>query len=170
MATQNPLESYGTFPLPEAQIDRFFMRLKMGYPKRDEELTLLARKSTVDIIESLDAVVTQDENEYVMEHYTDVTVSKAVAGYIMDIVEATRKDSRFSSGISTRGAIAFYKACQAKAALDGRDFVIPEDVKYMAPFVLSHRLSSGGMIGSNDVAEYLMKIINNIQVPMEHTR
>lgn len=170
MATQNPLESYGTFPLPEAQIDRFFMRLKMGYPKREDELTLLARKSTVDIIESMEAVVTEQESEYVMEHYTDVTVSAPVADYIMDIIEATRKDSRFSSGISTRGAIAFYKACQARAALNGRDFVIPEDVKYMAPFVLSHRLSSGGMIGNADVSEYLMKLINNIPVPMEQTR
>ena len=170
MATQNPLESYGTFPLPEAQIDRFFMRLKMGYPNRNDELLLLGRKSTVDIIESLEPVVTFEDHEYIMDHYTDVTVSTAVGNYIMDIIQATRADTRFSAGISTRGAIAFYKACQAKAALSGRDFVIPEDVKYMAPFVLTHRLSSGGMIGNADVSEYLMKLINKIPVPMESER
>ena len=170
MATQNPLESYGTFPLPEAQIDRFFMRLKMGYPNRDEELTLLARKSTADIIDTLPAVVTAAETEYVSEHFTDVSVSDDVAGYIMNIIEATRNAGSFTSGISTRGAIAFYKACQAKAVFSGRDYVLPEDVKYMAPFVLSHRLSSGGMIGSSDVSEYLMKLIEKIPVPLEQGR
>lgn len=170
MATQNPLESYGTFPLPEAQIDRFFMRLKMGYPSRQDEISLLSRKSTVDIIEGMECVVTDDETQYVFDHYSDVSVSQDVAGYILDIIEATRRDGKFVSGISTRGAIAFYKACQAKAALCGRDFVIPEDVKYMAPFVLSHRLSNGGMIGNADVSEYLFKLIDGIAVPLEQAK
>ena len=88
----------------------------------------------------------------------------------MNIIVATRQENKFSSGISTRGAIAFYKACQAKAALSGRDFVLPEDVKYMAPFILSHRLSSGGMIGNVDVTEYLLKLIDKIPVPLEQVK
>jgi MoxR-like ATPase len=132
MATQNPLESYGTFPLPDAQTDRFFMRLSLGYMKREQEMGVIARRSTIDIIDTLQQVVTPEETEYVRREYSNVKVSQAVLGYMMDIVEGTRRESNFVTGVSTRGAMALYKASQVTAAISGRDYVIPEDVKYVA--------------------------------------
>lgn len=168
MATQNPLESYGTFPLPEAQTDRFFMRLHMGYPDRQEELELIGRPSTAHMIDSLQATVTPEDITYVRENYTQVKFSPVVSGYLMDLVEKTRQDSGFSVGVSTRGAIALYKAAQVTAAFHGRDFVIPEDVKDMAPHVLGHRLSSSSLASSRDVQTYLQKLIAAVPVPTEN--
>ncbi len=168
MATQNPLESYGTFPLPEAQTDRFFMRLHMGYPDRQEELELIGRPSTAHMINSLQATVTPEDIAYVRENYTQVKFSPVVSGYLMDLVEKTRQDSGFSVGVSTRGAIALYKAAQVTAAFRGRDFVIPEDVKDMAPHVLGHRLSSSSLASSRDVQTYLQKLIAAVPVPTEN--
>ena len=168
MATQNPLESYGTFPLPEAQTDRFFMRLHMGYPDRLEELELIGRPSTAHMIDSLQATVTPEDIAYVRENYTQVKFSPVVSGYLMDLVEKTRQDSGFSVGVSTRGAIALYKAAQVTAAFHGRDFVIPEDVKDMAPHVLGHRLSSSSLASSRDVQTYLQKLIAAVPVPTEN--
>ena len=168
MATQNPLESYGTFPLPEAQTDRFFMRLHMGYPDRQEELELIGRPSTAHMIDSLQATVTPEDIAYVRENYTQVKFSPVVSGYLMDLVEKTRQDSGFSVGVSTRGAIALYKAAQVTAAFHGRDFVIPEDVKDMAPHVLGHRLSSASLASSRDVQTYLQKLIAAVPVPTEN--
>ena len=168
MATQNPLESYGTFPLPEAQTDRFFMRLHMGYPDRQEELELIGRPSTAHMINSLRATVTPEDIAYVRENYTQVKFSPVVSGYLMDLVEKTRQDSGFSVGVSTRGAIALYKAAQVTAAFHGRDFVIPEDVKDMAPHVLGHRLSSSSLASSRDVQTYLQKLIAAVPVPTEN--
>jgi len=167
MATQNPLESYGTFPLPDAQMDRFFMRLSLGYMPREKELEVLKRSNTIDLIEQLEAVVTDEESAYVRSSFTDVKVIDDVADYIMDIIEATRNDDRFSVGISTRGGKALFRASQACAALSGRDFVIPEDVKMVAPFVLSHRLSISGSIRTEDNVEALIEVINKIAVPLE---
>ena len=168
MATKNPLESYGTFPLPEAQTDRFFMRLHMGYPDRQEELELIGRPSTAHMIDSLQATVTPEDIAYVRENYTQVKFSPVVSGYLMDLVEKTRQDSGFSVGVSTRGAIALYKAAQVTAAFHGRDFVIPEDVKDMAPHVLGHRLSSSSLASSRDVQTYLQKLIAAVPVPTEN--
>mgnify|MGYP000710988114 FL=1 len=168
MATQNPLESYGTFPLPEAQTDRFFMRLHMGYPDRQEELELIGRPSTAHMIDSLQATVTPEDIAYVRKNYTQVKFSPVVSGYLMDLVEKTRQDSGFSVGVSTRGAIALYKAAQVTAAFHGRDFVIPEDVKDMAPHVLGHRLSSSSLASSRDVQTYLQKLIAAVPVPTEN--
>jgi len=164
MATQNPLESYGTFPLPEAQIDRFFMRLSLGYMKREQELSVISRKSSIDIVESLEQIVSNEETEHVRQNFHNVKATDEVAGYIMDIIEATRNESRFVAGVSTRGAIALYKASQACAALNGRDYCIPEDVQFVAPHVLSHRLSVG-LEGAGDI---LGKIIKDTHVPLEN--
>jgi len=163
MATQNPLESYGTFPLPEAQTDRFFMRLSLGRLARTQEIEVLARTSTEDILEGLTQVVSLSETGYVQENYYSVAVSHDVKAYIMDIVEATRDGRQFAAGVSTRGAIALYRAAKACAAISGRDFVTPEDVKFVAPHVLTHRLS--GISGSAKIA--LTGIIESIPVPLE---
>ena len=167
MATQNPLESYGTFPLPEAQIDRFFMRLHMGYPTRQEEIGLIARPSTADIIEQLPAAVSPEDIAFVRENYAQVRCSDTVSGYLMDLVEHTRKDSGFAVGVSTRGAIALYKAAQVTAAFQGRDYMIPEDVKAMAPYVLGHRLASASLSQASDVDAYLQRVIASVPVPTE---
>ena len=167
MATQNPLESYGTFPLPDAQIDRFFMRLSLGYMEREQELEVIARPSSLDLVEGLTQAVTPEETEYVRKEYIHVAVSPAVAGYMMDIVSGTRAHSGFVTGVSTRGAIALYKASQVTAALNGRDFVIPEDVKYIAPYVLCHRLSAGSGVGHEEAAAFLRKIMEGVRVPLE---
>lgn len=167
MATQNPIESYGTFPLPDAQIDRFFIKVSMGYMKREEELEVISRASTVNIIENLNEVITKEETGYVKENYKNIKVSEDVKNYIMDIVEKTRsEESGFNSGVSARGSIALYKACQAFAALSGRDFVIPEDVKYLAPYVLLHRLGIGG-IRTSSPKELFDEMLKEVKVPAE---
>jgi len=170
MATQNPVESYGTFPLPEAQLDRFFMRLSLGYMTREQEMEVVSRPSTADILNSLEPVVSQEVIQEMKELYTKVRVQKDVLGYMMDIVEKTRTESRFVTGVSTRGAIALYKASQAMAASLGRDFVIPEDVKAAAPWVLSHRIISRGGESFEDARKYLGQIMEDIPVPMENLR
>lgn len=166
MASQNPLESYGTFPLPEAQIDRFFMRLSLGYMKRSQEMAVLARPVSAGQPDNLEQVVTAEDTAYVRQAWQEVKVSEAVLGYLMDIIQGTRNESTFVTGISTRGAQALYRGCQAYAALQGRDYVIPEDIQYLAPYILCHRLSSG--TGAADQAkEFLQRIIGKIQVPLE---
>lgn len=168
MATQNPLESYGTFPLPDAQLDRFFMRLSLGYMEREQEMSVISRRSTLDIISQLSQTVTAEETAYVREAYTDVKVSRDVMGYIMDIIEGTRTESSFIAGVSTRGAMALYKAAQVTAAISGRDYVIPEDVKYVAPYVLCHRICSGSGVKAAETSEFLGRIIENVRVPLEN--
>ncbi|MDR2899074.1 MAG: MoxR family ATPase [Clostridiales bacterium] len=167
MATQNPMESYGTFPLPDAQIDRFFMRISMGYMEREQELEVISRPSTLDIVNSLEQAVDKEDTEYVRRNYIHIKVSEDVKAYIMDIVEGTRNRSSFIAGVSTRGAAALYKASQACAALKGREFVTPEDVKFVAPYVLAHRLTMGIGDRSQSAAEILQKIIEKVRVPLE---
>ncbi len=167
MATQNPLESYGTFPLPEAQTDRFFMRLSLGYMTREQEMAVIARPSTLDLVESLSQAVTPEETEYVRREYTKIRVSQPVLAYMMDIIEGTRRESSFRTGVSTRGATALYKASQVTAALSGREYVIPEDVKYVAPYVLCHRITSCGSTSSQGAQEVLRRILDNVRVPLE---
>lgn len=167
MATQNPIESSGTFPLPEAQIDRFFMRLSLGYMQKEQELQVISRKSTIDIIESLECVVSSEETKYVKDKFSEVIVSEDVAEYMMEIITGTRNDKRFIAGVSTRGAIALYKASQAYAAINGRGFVLPEDVQIVAKNVLCHRIVSAGGRRSKETAAYLDDIIRSIPVPLE---
>lgn len=161
MATQNPLESYGTFPLPDAQTDRFFMRLSLGYMTREQEMGVISRASTIDLVEALEQTVSVEDTQYVRSAFVETKVSADVLGYMMDIVERTRTASNFVTGVSTRGAMALYKASQVTALLNGRDYVIPEDVKYVAPHVLSHRIS-------NDGAKLVSQILQDVAVPMEN--
>ncbi len=170
MATQNPVESYGTFPLPEAQLDRFFMKISLGYMTREQEMAVISRPSTADILNSLTPVLTEDEIREMKEQYQKVRVQEDVLGYMMDIVEKTRTESRFVTGVSTRGAIALYKASQAMAALAGRGYVIPEDVLSVAPYVLSHRIISKGAESFEDAKNYLNRLIAEIPVPLENER
>jgi MoxR-like ATPase len=166
MATQNPIESYGTFPLPEAQMDRFFMRLSMGYMEREQEMSVISRPSTLALVEDLQQVVTAEETLSLRKQIHQVHVSEDVMAYIMDIVQATRKAGVLVGGVSTRGAIALYKAAQVTAAMEGRDYVIPEDVVREALPVLAHRLTSAS--GSRtDGENFLREQIGALTVPLE---
>ena len=166
MATQNPIESYGTFPLPEAQMDRFFMRLSMGYMDREQEVSVITRPSTRILVEDLQQVVTVEETMQLRQELHQVHVSRDVVDYIMNIVEATRNAGVLVGGVSTRGAIALYKAAQVTAAMEGRDYVIPEDVVREALPVLTHRLATAS--GSRaDGENSLREIVEKLEVPLE---
>ena len=167
MATQNPLESYGTFPLPEAQLDRFFMKLSLGYMSRDEECSVLKRRPALEILETLEQVVTNEDTELLRAEFSKILVSEELCGYIMDIITATRENHKFALGVSTRGALALYKAAQVTAAFSGRDYVIPEDVKQVATHVLAHRIIPGAVSRASEVNKDLSELINTIQVPLE---
>lgn len=167
MATQNPIETYGTFPLPEAQLDRFFMRLSLGYMTREQEAEVISRPSSKSILLELSPVVSEEETYYVRAHYHEVHVSKPVQGYILDIVEKTRRDKSIAMGVSTRGGIALYQASQALAALKGRDFVIPEDVLSVAPPILCHRINPMGGLKSGNALAQTEKLLASIPVPLE---
>ena len=141
IATQNPIELEGTYPLPEAQLDRFMMRLAVGYPDADEEVEILARRRRVrdDTVE-LGAVTTRDELLAMQKSLEDVHVAEVTERYIVDVVRATRADHRVALGASPRGALALLKLARAVAALKRRDFVLPDDVKTMAVPALAHRI------------------------------
>ena len=166
MATQNPLESGGTFPLPEAQIDRFFMRLSMGYMSRDEELSVLMRKPGIEILPEVSQTVTTEETNELRRIAAEIEVSKPVAGYLMDIIEKTRRSQGSFTGVSTRGAIALYRASQVNAAFEGRSFVIPEDIKELAVPVLAHRINAS----RRDSERYIRELISSVDVPLEQMR
>ena len=166
MATQNPIESYGTFPLPEAQMDRFFMRLKLGYMTRSQELSVLRRPDSKELLEDVAPVVSSEEIFELRKNFPQVRVSDDVASYIMDIVDRTRSDESIVNGVSTRGSLALYRASQIYAAMQGRDYVIPEDVKKEALCVLPHRII---LVSSRhtDNARVISGIIDKIEVPLE---
>lgn len=166
MATQNPIESYGTFPLPEAQVDRFFMRLSMGYMTREQELAVISRPSTLTLVEELEQVVTLGETAELQRSFHQVRVCEDVANFIMDIVASTRDTRELVNGVSTRGAIALYKASQVIAAMEGRDYVIPEDVVREAIPVLAHRLSATSGAKA-DAESYLKRKMESCIVPLE---
>ena len=166
MATQNPIESYGTFPLPEAQMDRFFMRLKLGYMTREQEISVLRRPDAKQLLEEIFPVVSGEEIEALRAGFSEVRVSDDIANYIMDIVNSTRTNETIANGVSTRGSLALYRASQIYAAMQGRDYVIPEDVKKEALCVLPHRI----MLVSSSHADYtrfISNLIEGIEVPLE---
>lgn len=167
MATQNPIESGGTFPLPEAQLDRFFMRLSLGYMPYELEKQIMARTSTVAIVESLPQVVTMEDITYIRNSYHEVEVSDEVADYMMNIITGTRNKHNFVAGASTRGAMALYQASQVYAALHGRTYVIPEDVQKVAKPVLCHRMNAGLGISKAETETFLDSVLADIQVPLE---
>ncbi len=165
MATQNPLENYGTFPLPEAQMDRFFMKLHMGYMQPEQEMEVMSRSSGADVLKQLEPVVSLNEIQLLKNTFHDIRVSQEVKEYMMHIITATRNSATLTSGVSTRGAIALYQASQVKAAVNGREFVIPEDVQEMCVPVLAHRLSNSG--STKQVEKSIRDILAGIQVPVE---
>jgi len=140
MATQNPIEYEGTFPLPEAQLDRFLLKLKMGYPNRMEELEILNRLESKHPIREIEPVMSANEVIALQEKARSIYIEETVKKYMIDLVTHTRNHHDVYLGASPRGTLALLKASQAYAMMHGRDFVIPDDVKFLAPFVLGHRM------------------------------
>ena len=140
MATQNPIELEGTFPLPEAQLDRFLLRIKLGYPNKDEEISILDRFQEEDPLIHLEPVASPKEIADMQQARKTVHVSRPVKEYITDIVACSRRNASLRLGASPRGSLGLMRASQALAALRGRDYVLPDDVKYLAVPVLAHRL------------------------------
>lgn len=168
IATQNPVETAGTFPLPEAQLDRFFMKVPLGYPGREAEKEILSRFAQQNPLQTLKAVCTQEQWRYMQRLCEQVFVHDCIKEYILDIVEATRKHASISLGVSTRGAIAFMKAAKCYTACKGENFVTPETVKFLAPYVLGHRLILEDLYTSRkNEAEYIKEIVHFVPVPTE---
>ena len=140
LATQNPIEFEGTFPLPEAQLDRFLMRLQLGYPSPDNERQIIRSQKHGHPIETLEAVVDGQELLDLSRQISDIHLDDSLEDYILNLVQATRQHSDLSLGASPRGSLALYKTGQALAALKGRSYVIPDDIKTLAPLTLAHRL------------------------------
>ena len=168
IATQNPVETAGTFPLPEAQTDRFMMKLAMGFPDREEETAILQAYSTEDPLERLQPVMTKEELLSMKEEAKQVYVHPLVAGYLADIAGATRKQEKVAMGVSPRGTLALMRAAKALACMEGRDYLIPDDVKALAVDVLSHRLIFAYGSSRQEEARALMEeILAQVNVPVE---
>ena len=140
VATDNPIEFEGTFPLPEAQLDRFLLRVSLGYPTPEEEGTILSRLEKEHPIETLQQVVSPEEINRFKQAAREVYVEDSLRAYIVELVSRTRRHSALAMGASPRGSIALFQAARVLAVLRGRTYVLPEDIKYLAPFVLAHRL------------------------------
>lgn len=169
LATQNPVDFVGTYPLPEAQLDRFFMRISIGYPTVDEETDILERyTSGAKPLEEIKPICTSQEIIEMQQQASQIYTSKEVRSYVSLIAGASRKHAGLTLGISTRGAIALLKAAQARAMLSGRDYVTPEDVQRMAPNVISHRLmlSPEARMRNMSPEKVLQAVISSVQVPV----
>lgn len=167
IATQNPIEIQGTFPLPEAQLDRFFVKLSMGYPDKENELDMLSGFLLKNPLEELKSVATKQEVLEAQKQVKEVFVEQSIKEYLLSIVQATREHEKIRLGVSPRGSIAFLRAAQAAAAIHGRDYVIPDDVKQVAEDVLSHRIICKGfqMVQSGEMArEYIRQILTQVAV------
>nr|WP_297863628.1 MoxR family ATPase [uncultured Acetatifactor sp.] len=168
IATQNPVETTGTFPLPEAQMDRFMMRLSMGLPDREEELAILEKYMEKEPLRELESVLTLEELARAKEEINRVFVHKCVREYMVDIVEATRNGEESVLGVSPRGNLALLRCAKAYAWLEGRDFCTPDDIKALAVPVLAHRIVLGYGSGSMDgTVKFIDKIIASTPVPTE---
>ncbi|MGI6364157.1 MAG: AAA family ATPase [Bacillota bacterium] len=166
LATQNPVESFGTFPLPEAQLDRFFMRISLGYPRREEEKAIIA-KNIGNPLDRIEPVFVPEELDYVLGHVSEVGIQEDVLDYLLDITDATRGWQGIELGVSPRGSIALFKAAQAFAALQGRDYILPEDVKALAPHVLNHRIIAKGGRRMEKATAIIEEILAATPVPLE---
>lgn len=169
MATQNPIELEGTFPLPEAQVDRFFMRLKLGYPSADEESLILKRYEQAEPLEDLQPVIDNVTLNAMQKDVQKVRVEDSIRDYVVAIARATRAHSSVELGVSPRGTLLLYHAAQAFAATEGRDYVLPDDVKYLTPFVLTHRLILGAQtrLRGRTTEDILKEIVEAVPAPVE---
>jgi MoxR-like ATPase len=169
MATQNPIELEGTFPLPEAQLDRFLLKIKMGYPTVEDDRLILARFRQTDPLEELTPVVDSTELLQLQSEIRKVYVAADVEDYVIRLVQATRSHPALQLGASPRAMLALYHASQALAALRGREFVIPDDIKYLTPFVLTHRIipRMESHLRGQTAEQALGEVLASVAVPVE---
>ena len=168
IATQNPVETSGTFPLPEAQLDRFMMKLNMGFPSCDEELAIIDRFNKSNPLDTLEYVCTKEELISMKSLISNAFIHTELKKYIVNIINATRTSSNVTLGVSPRGTLAFIRSLQAYAAINGRTYVIPEDIKALAVPVLAHRLVLSSTFGSSSGAkDIITNILNSVAVPTE---
>ncbi len=169
LATQNPVELEGTFPLPEAQVDRFLVHIHIGYPNKEEENAMLERFRMDDPMQSLKPVVNQEELLQLQQDRKTIRVEASIRDYIVRISESTRANVDISLGASPRATLALYQVSQAWAALQGRDYVLPDDVKHITPHVLSHRLiiAPHAQLRGRNVQELIADIVGSVAVPVE---
>jgi MoxR-like ATPase len=172
LATQNPIEYEGTFPLPEAQLDRFLMRLRLGYPSPREEMTILGSQQRQHPIDALDKVVDVTELIEAQQAIREIYVDDLIKEYIVSLVGSTRSHADIYLGASPRGSLALYRGAQARSALDGRDYVIPDDIKALARPMLAHRLiiSPSARIKNVDAAAIVDELLASVPVPGARVR
>lgn len=168
LATQNPIELEGTFPLPEAQVDRFLMQISLGYPSEQEENDILLRYDRSDPLEELAPVLAGEQLLAMQAEVRTVHVETSVREYLVQVARATRAHPAVELGVSPRGTLALYRACQALAAVRGRAFVIPDDVKTLAPYVLTHRIhiSPQTRLRGRTPQEVIAQIVSEVPVPV----
>lgn len=169
MATQNPIEYEGTYPLPEAQLDRFLLKMEMGYPTADEEMEVLSRVQSSSPIEELQPVITLDELRKLQKEVKTIVVDDTLKRYIVDIANETRTNEDVYLGASPRGSIALMKAAQAYAFMNDRDYCLPDDIQYLAPYVFSHRiiLKSEAKFTGVTTDEVMLRAIARVPVPVQ---
>lgn len=167
IATQNPVEFHGTYPLPEAQLDRFLLQTSLGYPSAEVEVEVLFGQSKAHPLESLEPVLTGDKVVALQQQAAEVKVERSVARYMVDLVEATRGHPSISVGASPRGSLGLFRGCRARALLHGRDFVLPDDVKALAEVTLAHRLVLDVKARYSGVSgtEVIKEIVSQTSVP-----
>lgn len=168
IATQNPIEYEGTFPLPEAQLDRFLMKISLGYPTKNEEVNIISKNITKDVVENLEAVVTADEIISAREEVSEIFIKEELLDYIADIIIETRDDNRILLGCSPRATIALYNAAKALAFIKGRTYVIPQDIKFLTTDVLAHRiiLNPEAKYKGLSNEEVISDIVEKIRTPL----
>lgn len=168
IATQNPVETAGTYPLPEAQLDRFLMQISMGYPDKTEELAILERFGTSNPLENLEPVCNREDLRLLKAAASQTYIHPVLKSYLIDLVRATRNDSQILNGASPRGSINFFRAARAYALVCGRDYVVPEDLKALAVPVLAHRLTTASTFGSHlSNREIMKRLLDGVPLPTE---
>ena len=169
LATQNPIELEGTFPLPEAQVDRFLLKIKLGYPTQEEENEILLRFEQSDPLDGLGPVTSPEELIEMQAAVRQVRVEQSVREYAVQVARATREHAAVALGVSPRGTMALYRTAQARAAIQGREFVIPDDVKALAQHVLTHRIivSSQTRLRGRTTEEVVQEVVDQVPVPVE---
>lgn len=168
IATQNPLEFEGTYPLPEAQLDRFLLRISIGYPDRQHEMEVLTSHRLGEPVDRLEAVLSGDQILGLQQAVRQVEVDTSINNYLLDIVEATRRSEDLYVGVSIRGMLALYRASQAAALLDGRHYVVPDDVKRLSVAVLAHRVLTKGYLHGTQreaVEALIERLVEEVPVP-----
>jgi MoxR-like ATPase len=169
MATQNPIEYEGTYPLPEAQLDRFLLKMKMGYPGMREEMEVLSRAQKTSTIDELEPVVSLEEMQHIQQKIKEVYVDDSIRRYIVELARETRSHASVYLGVSPRGSIGLMKAAQALAFMRNRDYVLPDDVQYLTPYVFSHRviLNSEARFEGIDAEEIVQYVLARVPVPVQ---